>query len=260
MKSRVLLEWKWTYYMEHIQTQSVPYALRDGIRRYGEWSLVTEADIASYRRTPESYLHIVRHMRSLSPEATKRALSYAAQELTGDMTAENYLANLLATVNSKFSEKITDPITIIEFAEAHVQDKVKMHEKLYWHKTPQGGYICHLMAYIESYEKTYFNLAKDEPLGTCNVVDITEDNAEQIHETIRGYAEERDKVPVNCLDGEAPPSDNMVIILYKPDATTPAVVYTAYTGTLAPPVPHETQSPEEYEYNAQWWSQHTFIT
>lgn len=247
-------------HMESSTNNSLPYTIIDGIRRYGEMSPVTEQEVAEFRRTPESYAHIIRHMRRLSGEAEKRALAYTIRdgEEIKPVTKE-LLRELLRTTNSKFNEKIDDPLAIISFAEEHVQEKVKKREKLLWQKTPRDEYICRLVSYITPPEKAFFNLGPDESLGACHVLEITEEIAPQITRGIRGTGELRDQVPVNIIYDTPPQSNTLIIILKKPDISAPATIYTAYTGIIAPPLPYHTQIQEEFAYNQDWWEKHTFI-
>ncbi len=246
--------------MEIQYHNSIPYTIIDGIRRYGETTPVNEQEIAHFHRTQASYIHIIRHMRGLSKEAEQLALTYTIQD--GDETkpiTKELLQDLLSTAGSKFHEHINDPLTIISFAEEHIQEKVKKREKLLWQKTPRGDYVCRLVSYITGQEKEFFNLKPSEPLGTCHVVEISEDIKPEITKEIRGKGEKIDEIPVNVIRGVPPQSNTLIIILKKPDITAPATIFTAYTGIIAPPLPYHTQTEEEFDYNKEWWEKHTFI-
>lgn len=241
-------------------SNQIPYTIIDGIRRYGETSPVTEQDVRVFRRTDESYAHIIRHMHTLSREAEKRILGKTIlDEGTPKVVTKDLLEKLLATAVSKFNADIDDPLTIISFAEEHVQEKVKKRERLLWQKTPRGDYFCNVATYISPPEKSFFNLDKDDHLGLCHVVEITEENESLVTQQPLGQGEKRDEVIMNVLHDTPPPSDTLIIILYKPDMTTPATVYTSYTGIIAPPLPNASQAEEEYDYNRMWWDKHTFI-
>lgn len=246
--------------MDQNEHNSISYALIDGIRRYGETSPVTESDVAEFRRTPESYTHIVRHMKTLSEEARRRACSYTIED-KGEkkQVTPELIDQLLTTAGSKFNAQINDPLTIISFAEQHVQEKVKRREKLLWLKTPRNDYFCYLATYISPAEKSFFQLNEDDDLGTCRVVKITDDIATRITERVRGTGEKTDEILINVVEDTPPPSNTLIIVLHKPDISSPSNVYTAYTGIIAPPLPSDTHTKEEYEYSKEWWSRHTFI-
>lgn len=238
----------------------LPYAIINGIRRYGETSPVTEIDVRKFRRTPESYLHIIRHMRALSPAAEQLALSYTIiDQGETKLVTKELLTRLLTTTGSKFNKLLTDPTAIISFAEEHVQEQVKKRERLLWQKTPRGDYFCYLAAYMTTLEKSFFHLAPEEPFGSCNVVAITEDMRSHLTERMRGTGEKDDHILTYTIEDVPPPSNTLIIILYKPNIETPANVCTAYTGIIAPPLPKHTQTPEEFLYNKQWWEKYTFI-
>lgn len=246
--------------MENSEHNSIPYTIIDGIRRYGETSPVTEQDVRVFRRTDESYAHIIRHMDSLSREAEKRILGkMIMDEGTAKVVDKELLKKLLDTAVSKFHKDIDDPLTIISFAEEHVQEKVKRRERILWQKTPRGDYFCFLATYISPLEKSFFNLDPDEQLGLCHVVEITEENESRITQELLGTGEKRDQVMMNMLHDTPPPSSTLIIVLHKPDMTTPATVYTCYTGIIAPPIPNQSQTKEEFDYNRVWWDKHAFI-
>ncbi len=238
--------------MEAYEHNTTLYTIIDGIRRYGETSPVVEDDVTIFERTPESYLHIIRHVHSLSETAYAQALLYTEGNT-------DRIEALLKTTASKFHPQITDPLTIISFAEEHIQEKVQKRERLLWIKTPRNDYFCYVSAYISPTDKRFLGLSGSDALGDCHVIKITEDIAPHITKRIRGKAEKIDDVIINIVEDTAPPSNTLIITLYKPDISSPATIYSAYTGIIAPPLPHDTHTKEEAAYSTDWWSEHTFI-
>lgn len=232
-----------------------PYIENEGIRFFGEQKgSLTETEAEETTTTPDSILHITRHLKSVSPEAKKKLL---ALDVTDD-----FIEAQLDSAGSKFHEKINDPYKLLEVCQKAVKDKLSGGEEIPWIYSKEADeFEAKIKVEVSPEQKQALGLNPDEYAGDVSVIEITPEIENQITKEQRGKGEKKDHIEVNVISGvDLPETDTLIISLKKKRQEDAPEFYTAYTGIIAPDLPRkEEQSEEEFEYNKQWWDQHAFI-
>lgn len=237
---------------------------QDGIRYYVEQvRSVKLSDFDKLRVSPESLVHIARHLIKISPEAQKRLIGQSFQD--GDQERvidDSFLDRQLETVGSKFHSDIVDPEKLTDFCIRKIRDLVETGQGPVWTRNLQTGVLsANFQVVVSPEDKKFFGLKEEDKFGDCSLIKINPDIADLVTVEQRGAGQAVDRINVNVVRGiDLPLTDNLVITLRQKDENSPPVFHTAYTGITTPPFPRpSSQSPEELKYNQEWWSKHTFV-
>ncbi|MFA5076495.1 MAG: hypothetical protein WC480_03720 [Patescibacteria group bacterium] len=243
--------------------QPFPYVEQNGVRFYGETAgNVEQRDINNLRLPTESTLHVARHLTNISPEAKAKLLGQTINDEGNEIVVdEKFITAQLEAAGSKFHPKINDPEALSLFCQEKLVEALENNQTIIWIKNQTTDEArANIQITVTAADKTRFGLAPEESFGTSSVIKITPDVANKVTQKMRGQGEAKDQVTINTIgDISAPQTNDLVITIIRKSGQTPEF-YTAYTGIIAPHLPRaETQSPEELQYNKDWWSQYAFV-
>ena len=231
------------------------YTENEGVRFFGEikeW--LSKLEAKQIEATPASVLHIIRHLKSLSPEAKNKLLALDVDE--------DFINAQLESIGSKFHKKINDPYQLLEVCQEVIQEKVNNGAEIPWIYSKEAGeFEAKIKIEFSTEQKQALGLDPDEYTGDISVVRITPEIENQVTKEQRGQGEEKDHIEINVISGIKPPeTDTLIISLKKKGSEDLPQFYTVYTGILSPSLPRaEEQSEEEFKYNKSWWSSYAFI-
>jgi hypothetical protein len=197
--------------------------------------------------------HVTRHLVQLSEDA-KRFLTDLGVE-------ENEARAMLATHGSKFNSKIQDPRAIIDFVKDKLS-KVIERTKVGWILSFNGTReVAQFVMKTDINDKNSLGLNENDALGTATVVEITEVNRHLVGKEVRGRSEDKDRVTINVIRGlPIPTTDQLVINLHRSPDSKQLISFSAYTGTIAEPLPDPNAlSASELERSTRFWDTHAFL-
>ncbi|HBR80536.1 MAG: hypothetical protein UX09_C0023G0003 [Candidatus Uhrbacteria bacterium GW2011_GWE2_45_35] len=237
---------------------------QEGIRHYAEQVRpVEQEDLENLQITPESLVHVVRHLVGISVEARAKLIGQTFDDDGVEQVIdESFLARQLETVGSKFHPVIVDPEKIIGFCLEKIRVLLDSGQVPVWIKNSISRCLFADFQIIVSHgEKTRLGIPEGNQLGNCALIKITPEIADRVTVEQRGYGQSVDNIKVNVVRGVEPPlTDVLVFTLKKSADDQPPVFHTAYTGILTVPLPRPSdQFPEELAYNQDWWSQYAFV-
>ncbi len=241
----------------------VPWVEREGVRMYGEpGSKVEQEDLETLRVSTGSLLHVSRHLASMSLEARQRLIGRRHTDGDKELVIDDAFVDAqLASTGSKFNEKITDPQVMIDFCLRRYKEAIEAGNAGKWLKRPKTGMVdTGIFIEVTPEQKAELGLEPEDHIGTASLIQITPEIADRVRREIRGKGEVHDHIEVNVIDGEAPLTDKMVIVLRRhPDSDAPEF-FSAYTGIMSPNMPRpDLQDKDELAYNKAWWDRHAFV-
>lgn len=253
-----------TFAPEEEKNQPTPWFEQDGERIYGEAIREVEpGDLDNFVITPESLLHIIRHLVGLSADMRTKLVGVEIQNGDEVMTVDDAFLNAqLSTTGSKFDAKLQDPEDMIKHAKEWVLDQLKNGKQVKWFKGWQKGQqIAKFFLALSAEQKAELGLDSEEKLGTSGVIPISSEIADQVKREMRGEGEESDRIIVNVIDGiPTPRTDSLMVWLKRKDGSDEVEFYTMYTGIMTPALPRKGEQPDdEFEYNKEWWGKHVFV-
>jgi hypothetical protein len=197
--------------------------------------------------------HVTRHLAQLS-ENSKRFLTDLGVDRS-EMQA------MTETHGSKFNRSIQDPRTIIDFAKSKLS-KIIERTKVDWVLAFNGTReVAQLILAADINDKKSLGLNEKEKLGTSTVVEITDENKHLVRKEVRGRSEDKDGIMINVIRGlPIPTTDQLVINLLRSPDSKQLTNFSAYTGTIAEPLPDpDSLSANELEKSMRFWNTHAFL-
>jgi len=244
--------------------QEKTYIESEGIRFYGELRRFLSAqEIERAVSSPESILHVTRHITCLSPNARKKILKLTIID-GGEKIKVNdaFIDAQLQSIGSKFNEKINDPFKLLENCRAIAMEQIKEEIEIPWiYNSRIDEAVAKIKVRLSDGQKQKLGILSSEFVGNLSVVKVTSEIRQHLQKEQRGKGEKKDRVKINVVEGIDKPLTNDIVIAFKKHGLhEQPEFYTVYTGILTALIPRqEEQSDEEFLYNTGWWENYTFI-
>ncbi len=235
---------------------------RYGVRMYGEPQRdVTREDVEGLKVTTGSLMHVTRHLSGLRPEGRASLEGQVLVDAGESRMVDGELIDAqISSTGSKFNEKLNDPQTVIDFCLRRYSELVAAGDGGVWLKRDSGQVDAGVCLTVTAEQKAELGLSLDESLGSASVVEVADENRAQVRREQRGKGEKHDHIEVNVIDGEAPGTDQLIIVLRQTPGQEYPEFFSAYTGIMTPNLPRpDIQSKEEVAYNKAWWDKRAFI-
>lgn len=194
----------------------------------------------------DSIMHLLRHFSEVSESWI--------EEMRGKNVAFKTIMNQVLMPGSKWNKGmgLVTPEDVIRFSRALLLDAVNKGQNLCW--IGRGDLdFCYFPHQVTPDEKKKL-LGRDGVfLGLAGLIPLAKIPR---HVMVKQVFNRGGKVNVAKMD--CPETDEVVVTLArKPNGIIQ--VFSAFPGILTPPIPKDSQAPEEREYNTYFWSRHALI-
>ena len=196
----------------------------------------------------DSILHLLRHFDQV-PE------SWAQKMIANGFTTREFVEDQLKMAGSKWNSKVNllIPEDIIRFSQGLLRNALRSDQELKWigRGMIDFCYLNHTVSLEE--KKQLLGCENNVPMGKMGLISL-----EKVPNHVKVKQHFNRGGIVNVVEMDLLETDEVVITLARKE-TGIIQVYSTFPGILTPPIPRDSQAPDEQKYNRAFWSQYALI-